>query len=95
MSSSVHRQLAEPLVLRVDRLHAGQVQHRVEQHRRVAHRQHEAIAVRPDRIVGIEAQELLPETVGHRRHRHRRARMPEFAACTASIDSVRMVLMQV
>ena len=35
----------------------------------------EAIAVRPDRIVRIEAQKSLPECVDHRRQRHRRAGM--------------------
>src|SRR2546422_6375168 len=30
-----------------------------------------SIAVRPDRIVGIEAQELLPQTVDDRSHGHR------------------------
>jgi len=53
-------QLTQPFVLRVDGLDGGQVQERVEQHRRVAARQHEAVAVRPDRIIGIEAQEALP-----------------------------------
>ena len=66
-------QLAEPLVGRVDGLHAGEVQQRVEQRRRVADREHEAIAARPDRVVRVEAQELLPQRVGDRRHRHRRA----------------------
>ena len=37
--------------------------------------QHEAVPVRPDRILGVEAQEALPETVGDGRHRHRGPRM--------------------
>ncbi len=69
----LHRQLAQRLVLGVHRLDASQVEHRVEQHRGVARRQHEAIAVGPDRVVGVEAQETLPETVHHRGERHRRA----------------------
>ena len=69
------RQLAEPLVGRVDRLHAGEVQQRVEQRRGVADREHEAVATRPDRVVGIEAEVVLPQRVGDRRHRHRRARV--------------------
>src|SRR5262249_4460901 len=52
-----------------------QVEDRVEQHRRVAGREHEAVAVRPDRIARVEAQEALPEAVRHRRHAHRRARV--------------------
>ena len=39
-------------------------------------RQHEPIAIRPDRILGIEAQEVLPQRVDDRRHRHRRTGMP-------------------
>ena len=71
----LHRQLAERLVVGVDRLHAREVQQRVEQHRGVARGQHEAVAVGPDRVLGVEAQEPLPELVGDRRHRHRRARV--------------------
>ena len=54
---------------------AGQVQQRIEQGRGVARRQHEAVAVGPDRVGGIEAQKLLPQGVNHRRHRHRRPGM--------------------
>ena len=65
------RWLAEPLVLGVDRLDAGQVQHRVQQRRCVADRQNKPVAIWPDRIVWIEAQESLPQREDHRRHRHR------------------------
>ena len=88
-----HRRLAERLVVGVDRLDAGQVQERVEQHRGVADRQHEAVAVRPDRLLGIVAQEALPEACRPpARGPSARRGGPEFAACTASIASVRMVL---
>ena len=70
-----HGRLAERFVLLADRLHAGQVQQRVEQHRGVAGREDEAVAVGPDRVLRVEAQELLPQAVGHRRHGHRRAGM--------------------
>ncbi len=73
MSSSGTDSLTRHLVLGVDRLDPRQVQHRVEQHRRVAHREHEAVAVRPDRVFGVEAKDFVPERVGDRRHRHRRA----------------------
>ena len=75
MSSSVTDCVAERLVLGIDRLHAGQMQHGVEQHRGVADRQHEAIAIRPDRMARVEAQKALPQAVDHRRQRHRRAGM--------------------
>jgi hypothetical protein len=55
-----HRQLAERFVLGVDRADSGQVEHRVEQHRRMAGRQHESVAIGPDRMAGVEAQETLP-----------------------------------
>ena len=69
---------AEPLVFFVDRFDAGQVQHRIEQGRGMAVGQHETVAVRPDRILGIEAQEVLPQRVNHRRHPHRRPGMAGF-----------------
>src|SRR4051794_5157511 len=43
-----HGWLAERLILLADRLHSGQVQKGVEQHRGVAGREHEAIAIGPD-----------------------------------------------
>ena len=70
------------------------MQHRVEQHRGVPVGQHEAIAVRPDRILGIEAQKVLPQRVSHRRHRHRRAGMARIGLLHRIHREVRMVLMQ-
>ncbi len=66
------RGLAETLIFCIDRLHAGEMQHRIEQHRCVPVRQHEAVAIGPDRILRIEAQEMLPQRVDHRRQGHRR-----------------------
>ena len=70
------RRLALGLVVGVDRLDLGEVKQRVEQHRGVAGREHEAVAVGPDRVGGVEAQVALPERVGDRGQRHRRPRMP-------------------
>jgi hypothetical protein len=39
------------------------------------HRQHEAVAIRPDRVFRIEPQETLPQTIRYRRQRHGRAGM--------------------
>ena len=52
-------ELAEALEL-IDghRFVAGQMQQRVDQHRAVSGRQHEAVTVRPRRIGGIEFEEL-------------------------------------
>ncbi len=70
-----HREVAEGLVLRVHGLDAREVQHRVEQHGGVPHRQHETIAIGPDRVRGIEAQMPLPQRIRDRRHRHRCSRV--------------------
>ena len=58
MAGGDRAQLAKALEL-VDRhrLIADKMQQRIEQHRAVARRQHEAVAVRPGRIGGIELQE--------------------------------------
>ena len=71
-----HGQMPEPFVLRVHRLDAGEVEHRVQQHRRMADRQDEPIAIGPDRIVRIESELPLPERVHDWRHRHRSSRVP-------------------
>ena len=75
MSSSVIDGRALDLVVGVDRADPGEMQQRVEQHRGVPRREHEAVAVRPDRVGGVEAQEALPEHVGDGGERHRRAGM--------------------
>ena len=95
MSSSGTDELAQRLVLRVDGLHAGQVQQGVEQHRGVAHGEHEAVAVRarwgrPGRSAGAAARARRPRApcaMGV-------PGWPELACCTASIASVRIVLME-
>ena len=54
---------------------ARQVQQRIQQHRAVTGRQHEAIAVRPRRIGGIEFEEAREQDGGDVSHAHRHARM--------------------
>ena len=71
-----HRRLAQPLVVLADGPDAGQVQQRVEQHRGVAGRKHEAVAVGPDRVLGVETQHVLPQVVADRGHRHGRPGVP-------------------
>ena len=66
-------QLAEALELLERQRIAGQVQQRVQQHRAVAVGQHEAIAVRPDRIGGIVLQMPAPQHLGNLGHAHRHA----------------------
>ena len=70
-----HRRLAEPLVVGIDGARAGEMEQRPQQHGRMAVREHEAIAVWPDRILRIEAHDPVPQGVDQRRQRHRRAGM--------------------
>ena len=56
--------------------HARQMQQGIQQHGGVPVGEHEAVAVRPDRIFRVIAQKLLPQTVGYRSQRHRRPGMP-------------------
>ena len=53
----------------------GQVQRRVQEHRRVAAGQHEAITISPLRVRGRVLHDPRVEHVRERRERHRRARM--------------------
>ena len=52
---------------------AAEVKQRVEQHRGVAGREHEAIAVRPAGVPRVVTEEAGPERVRHRGGAHRRA----------------------
>jgi len=72
------RGFVKTLIPGVDSFDASEMEQGIEQHRGMAIRQHEAVAIWPDWIVGIEAQELLPDGVDQRRQRHRRARVPRF-----------------
>src|SRR5438132_14123392 len=67
------RGLPQPLVVSVHRSGPGEVEHGPEQHRGVTIRENEAIAVGPDRILGVEAHHAVPEGIDQRRERHRRA----------------------
>src|SRR2546430_17054111 len=71
-----HRRVPESFVLGVDGLGAGEMEHGPEQHRGVAVREHKPIAVGPDRVLRIEAQDAMPERVHERRECHRRAGGP-------------------
>ncbi len=85
MTGGAAAELAEALQL-VER-HigiAGEMKQPVEQHRAVAGRQHEAIAVRPVGIGGVEFEEVAEENGRHIRHPHRHAGMTGFGL----LDSV-------
>jgi hypothetical protein len=68
-------ELAEIAQLREREVVAGQVQQRVDQHRRVTVRQHEAVAFGPVRIARVMAEVAAPQRDRHLGHAHRRARM--------------------
>ena len=54
---------------------AGQVEQRVDQHRAVAGREHEAVAVGPVRVGRVELEEFGPQHRGDVGHAHRHARV--------------------
>ena len=84
--------LAEALQLLEREVVAGQVEDGVLEHRRVAGREDEAVAVRPARVGRVVPQHAPVEHVGQRRERHRRPGWPAlFAFCTASIASALIV----
>jgi hypothetical protein len=69
------RRLAQAFILGVDRLGAGEMQDRPQQHRGMAVRQNEAVAIRPDRILRIETHDPVPQRIDQRRQGHRRTGM--------------------
>src|SRR5262245_21621114 len=71
-----NRRSADDLIIRVYGLHAGEVQQRIEQHRGMPGGEHEPVAIRPDGIVRVEAEEALPQAVRHWSHAHWCAGMP-------------------
>ena len=75
VAGCLRAELAEAHDLVERKLVAEEVEQRVEQHRRVAVREHEAVAQRPLRIAGVEAQVPVPQLEGRPREAHRRARV--------------------
>jgi hypothetical protein len=61
----------------------------------VANREDEAVAIGPDGFLRVEAQDLLPQAMSTGATAMGVPGWPELAACTASIASVRIVLMLV
>src|ERR1051325_9879440 len=74
-----NRWMTEAFVFSVDRLCAREMEHRPEQHRSVAVREHEPVAVGPDRVLRIEAHDAIPNCVNQRRQGHRCAGVPGFS----------------
>ncbi len=67
--------LAERLQVLEGEPEAGEVQHRVEQHRGVAAGEHEPVAVGPVRVLRVVVHDIGPQHVGQRGEGHRRARV--------------------
>src|SRR4029453_12766945 len=70
------RRITQSLVIGIHRLRASEMKHGPEQHRGVAVREHETVPVGPDRVLGIEAHDTIPDRVNQRRERHGRAGVP-------------------
>ena len=62
-----HRRPPEPLVIGIHGARPGEMQDGPEQHRGMAVREHESIAVGPDRILRIESHHAVPQRVHERR----------------------------
>src|SRR5262245_8464273 len=67
------RKLAEPLVVRIDRLDAGDVQQRVYSSVEAGPSTARSGRGWADRFLRIESQDALPQRVGDGRHGHRRS----------------------
>ncbi len=75
MARRAGMQLAEPLELVDRQVVAGKVQQRIDEHRAVPVRQHEAVAGGPGCIRRVVAQMARPQCHGDLGHAHRRAGM--------------------
>src|SRR5712692_10419737 len=69
------RVLTRTLIFWIHAANACQIEHGVQQHGSVAVGEDETVAVGPDRVFGVIAQKLLPQTISYGRQRHGRARM--------------------
>jgi hypothetical protein len=80
MARGARPELAEVLQFVDAERVAGQVQHRIEEHRAVPVREHEAVAVCPVRVPGVVLQEVAPQDLGDVRHAHRHPGMTGIGA---------------
>ena len=75
VAGSLAVQLAEVFQLLQRQVVACEVQQGVDQHRRVAVAEHEAVAVGPQRVAGVVLEVAAPQRDGHVGHAHGRARV--------------------
>ena len=76
VTRSLAVELTEVLQFFDRQLVAGQVQHRIDQHRAMAVGQHKAVAVGPMRVAGVVLQVIAPQRHGHVGHAHGCAGVP-------------------
>src|SRR5262245_58405608 len=70
-----YRRLSEPFVFGIHRAGTGEVKDRPQEHRGMTVGEHKPVAIRPNRVLRIEAYDAVPQRVDERRQRHRRAGM--------------------
>src|SRR5262244_3284094 len=70
-----NRRLSQRFIVGIDGLDIREMQHGPQQHRGMAIRQYETIAVRPNRILWIEAENPIPNRIDERRECHGSAGM--------------------
>ena len=75
--------LPETLQLFQGQVVAGQMQHRVEQHRTMACAEHKTVAVKPLRMRRVVAHHARPQRQRRHRHPHRHARMARIGCLNA------------
>src|ERR1700722_8945766 len=68
-----HRWLSEILVVGVNGLNAREMEDGPEQHGGMTVGKHEAVAIRPSRVLWVKAQNAVPNGIDQRSQRHGRA----------------------
>src|SRR5262249_183350 len=70
------RRLPQCFVVGIHSLNACKVERRPEQHRGMAVRKYEAVAIKPDRVLGMEFEDSIPYRIDEGRERHWRSGVP-------------------
>ena len=70
MTRGLGMQLAEVLELLHRQVVAGEMQERIDEHRAVAVRQHETVAIHPLRVAWVVLEEIVPQHLGDVGHAH-------------------------
>ena len=70
------REFTQSFIIRVHRLHSREVQQGIKEHGGMAVRKDKTVAIGPNRIFRIKAQQALPQSVSHGREGHGRSGVP-------------------